>query len=66
MSDYCVTEDGRVFNLSPLREGKGILELVDGAWVKPTRPIYGDSLYNSRVVEETDLHLYAPKSEKAQ
>ena len=62
MSDFCVTEDGRVFDLSPMREGKGIRELVDGAWVKPSRPIYGDSLYSARAISAEDLRKYGYKS----
>lgn len=57
-SYYCVTEGGRVFDLSPMCEGNGLLELFDGSWVKPSVPVYGADLYEARSISKNDIRKY--------
>ena len=66
MSDFCVTEDGRVFDLSPLSRGEGLRELIDGVWVAPSRPIFGDDLIWARPLKEEDLRSYGFKPDAKQ
>ena len=66
MSDFCVTEDGRVFDLSPLSRGEGLRELIDGVWVAPTKPVFGADIYSARVLEEEDLRSYGLKPDSLQ
>ena len=44
-------EDGRVVDISPLERGEGLLELVDGSWVKPSKPVTVDMLHDGTPIE---------------
>ena len=44
-------EDGRIIDISPLERGEGLLELVDGAWVKPAKTVTIDMLHEGTPVE---------------
>ena len=35
----CITEDGRILDTSPMREGKGVMELINGSWVPAKSPL---------------------------
>ncbi len=51
----CITEDGRILDTSPMREGKGILELINGSWVPAKSPLYGAELFSARVLSPKEL-----------
>ena len=39
MSDFCVTEDGRVLDFGPFFEGGNIRELSNGVWTDAVEPV---------------------------
>ena len=59
-----ITEEGRILDTSPMREGKGVLELVGGNWVPARSPLYGEELMNARVLSDEELAAYIEKSGK--
>ena len=63
MPDLVLTEEGRVFDLSSMREGKGLLELKDGAWVSvPCTWGLLPELHDGRPLKAEDLRSYGFKS----
>lgn len=44
-------EDGRIIDISPLERGEGLLELVDGSWVKPSKPVTIKMLHDGVPIE---------------
>lgn len=61
-----ITESGRIimFATDPNSEA-WVLELIDGAWVKPSRPISFDDDWNARVLSADELRSYTEKSANA-
>ena len=51
----CITEDGRILDTSPLKDGKGVMELINGSWVPAKSPLYGAELYSARVLSTKEL-----------
>lgn len=45
---YFITDNGRVFDLSPVIDGKMILEYVDGKWVEPVSTVDYCAVYDGR------------------
>ncbi len=58
MIDFCITEEGRVLDLSPLELGKGILELVEGKWVPAISPVSGEDIWYARPLSEDEIQVY--------
>lgn len=61
-----ITESGRIvmFATNPNSEAR-VLELIDGAWVKPSRPVSFDDDWNSRILSADELRTYTEKSGSA-
>ena len=60
-----ITESGRIIDVSPMREGKGVLELVNGRWAKAVRPVSSDEIFNARILSDEELSAYMEKSGKS-
>ncbi|MEG0258159.1 MAG: hypothetical protein RR632_07640 [Christensenella sp.] len=56
----CLTEDGRVLEFSPDPKVR-TLELINGVWSKPIRPVSVDEEFNARVLSVEELNSYAEK-----
>jgi hypothetical protein len=51
----CLTETGRLLDISPMKFGKGVLEFVNGSWVPATKPVWGDEIFNARKLSDAEL-----------
>ncbi len=63
MPDYCITEDGRVFDLSPMRKGNGAKELVDRIW-RPIKVTFAllDEFHDAHPLSEDEVEVYLSQS----
>ncbi len=57
----CLTESGRIIDNS----GLWPKELIDGVWVSPVKPLYGEEVMSARVLSDEELAAYIEKSGKA-
>lgn len=63
---FTLTEDGQLIDINPfLSGGDSFLEYVDGSWVKPTRPVTGETLYNGRSLSKEEVESYIAKLGKS-
>ena len=60
----CITEEGRILEFF---EDPNIrtLELVNGVWRKPLKPVSADEEFHARVLSEEELAQYMEKSGKS-
>ena len=56
----CITESGRIIDDSKLIP----LELVDGKWIPARSPLFGEELFNARILSDDELRAYVEKSGK--
>ena len=55
---FALTEEGRVFELTP----EALREYVDGNWVKPVAPVSAYTLWTSRLLSDEELRAYLEQS----
>ena len=62
MRDLVLTEEGRVFDLSPMDRGDDPLELKDGVWVSvPCTWALIPEFHDGRPIKEEELRSYGFK-----
>ena len=57
-----LTESGRIIKFSPDPEVR-VRELINGVWVKPSKPVSFDDHWNARELSEDELHSYIEKTD---
>ena len=65
MSDLlgpALTESGRVIKLSPDPNG-WVLELINGIWSEPTKPVSFEDFWNARVLSVEELRSYMEETD---
>ena len=58
-----ITESGRIIDVSTDPSSDVFVrELVDGRFVRPSRPVSMDEIFNARVLSDAELSAYMEKS----
>ncbi len=60
----CIIKSGRIIDISPDPSVR-VRELSNGVWVKPSRPVSADEIFNARVLSDAELSAYMEKSGKS-
>ena len=57
-----LTESGRILKVSPDPNAEvWIIELVNGSWIQPSKPVSFDDLWSARVLTAAELRSYTEK-----